>query len=70
MTMRATQKKMMSYPGNERRCRIEMAEVLRLLGPAQRLERPESRAEPRIEHILILMDAAAAAVHTGGKILT
>ena len=55
---------------NERRCRIEMAEVFRLLGPAQRLERPESRAEPRIEHILILMDAAAAAVHTGSKILT
>ena len=47
-----------------------MAQIHCLLGPAHRLERPERGAEPRIEHILILMDVRAAAVHTRRNIGT
>ena len=54
---------------DECRRRVEMAEILRLLGPAQRLKRPECGAEPRIEHVLILMDVRAAAVHTRRNVL-
>ena len=48
---------------DERRRRVEMAEIFRILRPPQCLKRPKPRAEPRIEYVLILMDVRAAAVH-------
>ena len=42
--------------------RVELLELGRLLGPAHRLERPESRAEPCVEHVLILVQMMAAAL--------
>ena len=47
---------------DERRRRVELLELRRLIRPAERLERPEARAEPRVEHILILVDMMASAV--------
>ena len=47
---------------DECRRRVEMLELRRLVRPAERLERPEARAEPRIEHVLVLMDVLAMAM--------
>ena len=41
---------------------IERAQVLGVVGPAERGKRPERRAEPRIEHVGILREFRAAAL--------
>ena len=52
--IRATQKKMMSWPGHQRAGGIEIFQILRLIRPAQRGERPQRGGEPGIQHVLIL----------------
>ena len=54
MIMRATQKKMMSKPVTSTLVGIELLQLGRLVGPAQRGERPQRRGEPGVEHILVL----------------
>ena len=53
MIIRATQKKMMSKPVTSTRRRVERLELGRLRGPAERRERPQRRAEPGVEHVLV-----------------
>jgi len=62
MTMRATHRKMNLARRGEQVGRIEVLEVGRLVGPAPRGERPERRAEPRIEHVGLAAQGRAAAV--------
>ena len=47
---------------------VEVLEVFRLLRPAEGRERPQRRGEPGVEHVLILMDVAAA-LGAGGDVL-
>ena len=54
---------------HEHRRRVEMAQIDRLLRPAECLERPEAGAEPRIEHVLILVDVRAAAVRARREVV-
>ena len=46
--------------GNECVCGVEVSEILRFLRPAEGRERPESRAEPCIERVLILLHGLSA----------
>ena len=48
---------------------IEVLQVLRLLGPAQRAERPQGGGEPGVEHVGIPLDVRAVAVLALGGVL-
>ena len=67
MTMRATQKNRMSKPVMSSEVGIESCEVLGLVGPAERGERPEAGAEPGVEHVGILLEVRRAAARAGGR---
>ena len=41
---------------------VEILQILGVIRPAQRGEGPQGRAEPRVQHILVLMDMRAAAL--------
>ncbi len=45
---------------NEQRRRIKRIQVGRRIGPAQRRARQQSRRKPRVEHVVILLQRAAA----------
>ena len=45
--------------------RIEVGQVGGLLGPAERGERPERRAEPRVQHVGLARELGGAALGTG-----
>lgn len=62
MTMRATHSAMMSRCGDERRRGMMALEQLRLLRPALRGEGPQLRAEPGVQHVLVLMHVMTAAL--------
>ncbi|KAI3493165.1 hypothetical protein L1887_42182 [Cichorium endivia] len=47
--------------GLEQRGRVEVLDVVRLFGPAHDGEGPEAGAEPRVEHVLVLLERVALA---------
>ena len=51
--------------GNEGRSRVEILQLLGLIRPAERGERPQSGREPGIQNVLLLMDMRAAALRAG-----
>ena len=57
--------------GDKQRCGIERLQILRLIRPSERRERPQTGAEPGVEHILILPDLAGrafwAALNVGAR---
>ena len=48
--------------GNQQRGRVVGAQIFGLLRPAERRERPQRRAEPRVEHVGVLLQLAGAAL--------
>src|SRR5207302_9709372 len=46
---------------DEQRRGIKRAQVRRVVGPAQRRERPKARTEPRIQHVAVLFELSATA---------
>src|SRR6185369_17561100 len=48
--------------GDQQRRRIERAQIRGVVRPSQGRKWPQSRAEPGIEHVRILLEARAAAV--------
>ena len=54
--MRATQKNRMSKPVISSDGRVEVREVVGLVGPAERGERPQAGAEPGVEHVGVLLE--------------
>ena len=60
--IRATQKKMMSQPVTSTSVGIIALHFRRLVGPAQRRERPQRRGEPGVEHVLVAGDEVRALV--------
>ena len=65
MIMRATHRKMMSRPVLSTFVGIEVGQVGGLLGPAERGERPERRAEPRVQHVGLAGELGGAALGAG-----
>ena len=63
MIMRATQKKIMSGPGDQNIGWIENAQIGGIIRPAQGGKRPERRAEPRIQNIAFFAQRPAAFGH-------
>ena len=49
----------MSRAGREHVGRVERAQLGRVVGPAERRERPQARREPRVEHVGVLLPAVA-----------
>ena len=49
---------------NEHARRIELLQLFRFFRPAHRFKRPETRAEPRVEYVLILMKMRRSAMRT------
>ena len=48
--------------------RIELRELRRLLGPAERRERPQRGAEPRVEHVGLPRQLGRPALGAGGRL--
>ena len=67
--MRATQKKMMSKPVTSVVGRVVALHLRRLVGPAERRERPQRRGEPGVEHVLVALEEARAAVRAFGDLV-
>ena len=55
--------------GGEEAGRVEGAQLRRLVGPAERREGPERRAEPGVQHVLLLAQLAAAGAAALGRLL-
>ena len=49
-------------------CRIEVVEVVRVVGPAQRRVRPQRRAKPCVQNIFVLSQIAIGAMGAGCRV--
>src|ERR1035438_3334235 len=55
--------------GDQQRRRIERVEIWRAVGPTQHRARQQSRREPGVEHVVVLIETAVAALRTlGGRL--
>ena len=54
--------------GGEEAGRVEGAQLRRVVGPAERREGPDRRAEPGVEHVLLLAQLAAAGAAALGRL--
>ena len=54
--------------GDQQRGRVERRQILGLVGPAERRERPQPGAEPGVEHVGILLRSRRSAVGAGGRV--
>ena len=69
MIIRATQRKMISRAVVEETGRIKGAQLRRILGPAERCERPKRRAKPGVEDIVLLAQLSSTFAAALGRTL-